>query len=76
MAIVYVTPWALIAWGIILSIIVGLALHVFETPVSRALTLGLLQALYVMMGASSGRLSLSVGVLAAVFFFSCSAVAA
>ena len=64
-----VAPWALLPWGIILAIIVGLALHVFERPLTRALTLGLLQSLYVLMGGASGRLSPGLGLLAGMFFF-------
>jgi 4-hydroxybenzoate polyprenyltransferase len=64
-----VAPWALLPWGIILAIIVGLALHLFERPLTRALTLGLLQGLYALMGGVSGRLSLGLGLLAGMFFF-------
>jgi 4-hydroxybenzoate polyprenyltransferase len=52
-----ITPWALLPWGVILTVIVGLALHLFETPLARALTLGLLQGLYVLMGGMAGNLS-------------------
>jgi 4-hydroxybenzoate polyprenyltransferase len=62
-------PWALLPWGVILAVIAGLALHLFETPLARALTLGLLQALYAVMGGAAGRLSLGVGLLAGMFFF-------
>ncbi len=64
-----VAPWALLPWGIILAVIVGLALHLFETPLARALTLGLLQALYAFMGGVAGRLSPGLGLLAGMFFF-------
>jgi len=64
-----VAPWALLPWGIILAVIVGLALHLFETPLARALTLGLLQALYTLMGGTAGRLSPGLGLLAGMFFF-------
>ena len=64
-----IAPWALLPWGIILAVIVGLALHLFETPLARALTLGLLQALYALMGAAAGRLSPGLGLLAGMFFF-------
>jgi 4-hydroxybenzoate polyprenyltransferase len=64
-----VAPWALLPWSGILAVIVGLALHVFETPLARALTLGGLQALYALMGAAAGRLSPGVGLLAGMFFF-------
>ena len=64
-----VAPWALLPWGIILAIIVGLALHVFERPITRALTLGLLQGLYAIMGGVTGRLSPGLWLLAGMFFF-------
>jgi 4-hydroxybenzoate polyprenyltransferase len=64
-----VAPISLLLWGLILAVILGLALHVFETPLARALTLGLLQALYVLMGGLVGHLSLGLGLLAATFFF-------
>ena len=64
-----VAPWALLPWGITLAVIVGLALHLFETPLARALTLGLLQSLYVFMGSAAGHLSLGLGRLAGMFFF-------
>jgi len=64
-----VVPRALLAWGIVLAVIVGLALHLFETPLARALTLGLLQALYVLMGGAAGSLSPGLVLLAGMFFF-------
>jgi 4-hydroxybenzoate polyprenyltransferase len=60
---------ALIPVTIILVVIIGLALHLFERPLARAITLGLLQALYVYMGASTGSFTLAVLLLAGVFFF-------
>ena len=62
-------PWALLPWGIILLVIIGLALHLFEHPVARALTLGLLQGLYMLMGGVAGSLSPGVLILAGMFFF-------
>lgn len=50
-----VAPWALLPWGIVLAIIVGLALHLFERPLTRALTPGLLQGLYVLIGSAKQR---------------------
>ncbi len=64
-----ITPWALLPWAIILAIIAGLTWYLFEMPLSRALTLGLLQALYVLMGATAGRLSPGLMLLAGMFFF-------
>ena len=64
-----IAPWALLPWSITLSIIIGLALHLFENPIARALTLGLLQALYVFIGGAAGNLSLGLGLLAGFFFF-------
>jgi 4-hydroxybenzoate polyprenyltransferase len=66
---ILVNPWTLLPWGITLAIIVGLALHLFEAAFARALTLGLLQALYMLMGGVAGRLSLGLGLLAGMFFF-------
>ena len=66
---ILVAPWALIPWGITLAIIIGLALHVFESPIARALTLGLLQALYALLGGATGHLSPGLGLLAGFFFF-------
>jgi 4-hydroxybenzoate polyprenyltransferase len=60
---------ALLPWSVILAIIVGLALHLFERPLVRALTLGLLQGLYAIMGGVSGHLSLGSWLLAGMFFF-------
>ena len=68
--VLLVAPWALLPWAITLAVIIGLALHLFETPLARALTLGLLQALYVFIGcAAGGRLSPGLGILAGMFFF-------
>lgn len=64
-----IAPWALLPWSIVLAIIIGLALHLFESPLARALTLGLLQGLYVIMGGAAGYLSLGLGLLAGMFFF-------
>ncbi len=64
-----IAPRALLPWGIIVAVIIGLALHIFETPIARALTLGLLQALYLLMGGVVGNLSPGLGLLAGMFFF-------
>ena len=64
-----VAPWALLPWAIILAVIIGLALHIFETPLARAFTLGLLQALYAIMGGAAGYLSPGLYLLAGMFFF-------
>ena len=64
-----VSGWSLIPWAITLVVITGLALHLWETPLGLALTLGLLQGLYVLIGAAAGRLSWGMGLLALVFFF-------
>ncbi len=66
---ILIALWALIPWGITLATIIGLALHIFEHPLARALTLGLLQALYALMGASAGYLSPGLGLIAGTFFF-------
>jgi 4-hydroxybenzoate polyprenyltransferase len=64
-----VTPWGLLPWIGVMVVVMGLALHIFETPLARALTLGLLQALYLLMGASAGQLSAGLGFMAGTFFF-------
>jgi 4-hydroxybenzoate polyprenyltransferase len=64
-----IAPWALLSWAITLAVIIGLARHFFETPLSRALTLGLLQAMYVFIGGAAGHLSPGLGLLAGMFFF-------
>lgn len=66
---ILLAPWSLIPWGITLVIIIGLALHVFEAPLARAFTLGLLQALYVLLGGAAGELSPGLGLIAGFFFF-------
>jgi 4-hydroxybenzoate polyprenyltransferase len=64
-----IAPWALLPWGVILVVIIGLALHILERPLTRALTLGLLQGSYAIMGGVTGRLSLGLWLLAGMFFF-------
>ena len=66
---IIIAPWALLPWGIILAVIISLARHLFESPVTRALTLGLLQGLYYLMGSLSGKLSPGTVLLAIMFFF-------
>ncbi len=66
---ILVASWALLPWSIILAVIVGLARHLFEAPLARALTLGLLQALYALLGGAAGSLSPGLGLLAGMFFF-------
>jgi 4-hydroxybenzoate polyprenyltransferase len=61
-------PRALLPWSIILAVIVGLALHLLERPLTRAFSLGLLQGLYAIMGGVSGRLSPGLWLLAGMFF--------
>lgn len=66
---VVIAPLALAVWLVIVAVIVGLALHLFETPLARAFTLGLLQALYALMGGMAGQLTLGLVLLAGLFFF-------
>ncbi|MEW5816368.1 MAG: UbiA family prenyltransferase [Spirochaetota bacterium] len=68
-AVVLTVPRALPFWFLILGVITGLALHLFETPLLRALTLGLLQALYILMGGSAGHFSPGLFIASAMFFF-------
>jgi 4-hydroxybenzoate polyprenyltransferase len=67
--LVVIAPLACPLWLVILAVIVGLAAHRFETPMARAFTLGLLQALYVLMGSMAGHLSAGLWLLAGLFFF-------
>lgn len=67
--ILVVSPQSLFLWVLILGIIIGLAVHLFETPLGRCLTLGLLQALYLLMGAMAGNLGLGLWLLAGMLFF-------
>ncbi|MFC1875373.1 UbiA family prenyltransferase [Chloroflexota bacterium] len=64
-----VSPWSLLPWAITLAVIIGLARHLFEGPITRALTLGLLQALYVFIGAIAGSISPGLCLIAGFFFF-------
>jgi 4-hydroxybenzoate polyprenyltransferase len=64
-----IAPRALILWGIILSVIIGLALHLLEHPLTRALSLGLLQALYMLMGGIVGTLNPGIIIIAVMLFF-------
>jgi 4-hydroxybenzoate polyprenyltransferase len=66
---VVIAPLASALWFVIVGVIVGLAAHRFETPLARAFTLGLLQALYVLLGSMAGRLNAGLWLLAGVFFF-------
>jgi 4-hydroxybenzoate polyprenyltransferase len=63
------SPYGLIPWSIIVIIIIGLAFHWFEIPIARGLTLGGLQMLYFFMGATTGKITRGVILLAIMFFF-------
>jgi 4-hydroxybenzoate polyprenyltransferase len=65
-----ISPPSIIPWLMIVLVFLGLAVRWFETPLSRAFTLGLLQALYILMGALAGSLSLGLMLISAMFFFS------
>jgi len=67
-------PAGLLPAGAVAAIVAGLALHVFEGPLARALTLGALQALYLLLGAVLGggfvqACGPAVLLLAGMFFF-------
>ncbi|MBN1308948.1 MAG: UbiA prenyltransferase family protein [Chitinispirillaceae bacterium] len=65
----WISPPSLIPWAVIAAVILGLAFQCFETAIMRCVTLGLLQALYLVMGAMAGSPTRSVCLLAAMFFF-------
>ncbi len=66
---ILITPMALIPWAVTLAIIIGLALHFFEDALTRALTLGLLQACYVVIGGAAGYMNAGLWFIAGFFFF-------
>ena len=65
----WLSPPSLVPWAVIAAVIGALALHWFDTPLGRALTLGGLQGLYVLMGGAAGTLTPAVWLLAGLFFF-------
>jgi 4-hydroxybenzoate polyprenyltransferase len=65
----WLARWSLLPWGLIVAVIAGLASHRLETPLRRALSLGLLQGLYFLMGGAAGTPSPATWLLAGVFFF-------
>ena len=64
----WLSPLSLVPWAAIVAVIGALALHWFETPLGRALTLGGLQGLYVLTGGGAGTLTSAVWLLAGLFF--------
>jgi 4-hydroxybenzoate polyprenyltransferase len=64
-----ISPRLLPVWGLIFIVLLGLALHLFETPLMRAFTLGILQALYYIMGGLAGTLTPGIGIISCMFFF-------
>jgi len=67
--VILVSPSSILPWLFIVLVIIGLAVHWFETPLLRAFTLGILQALYILMGALAGQLSTGLILLSLMFFF-------
>jgi len=65
----YINWWIFIPWTLIVLVLIGLALHWFETPLSRSFTLGLLQTLYFFMGITVGKINLGLILIALMFFF-------
>ena len=61
-------PWGVVPWLAIVGIVAALARHLLDAPWARALSLGLLQGLYVLLGAMAGRLNVAVWLIAAMFF--------
>jgi 4-hydroxybenzoate polyprenyltransferase len=68
-AALMISPKLLILWSLIFLVLLGLAAHWFETPWTRAFTLGILQALYFIMGGMAGELTSGTWILAGMFFF-------
>ncbi len=64
-----VNPWTFLPWTVILAVIIALALHLLETPLARAFSLGMLQALYLLMGGAAGHINTATWLIAAMFFF-------
>jgi len=63
-----VSPRSLVPGALVLLVVAGLALRWFDRPLARALTLGLLQALYVALGSLAGSPGILAVLLAALFF--------
>lgn len=70
--VILLAPWGLLPWSGVALVVAGLAIGVFDTPLLRAATLGLLQALYLLLGATAGSLSPGLWMLAGVLLFAMS----
>jgi 4-hydroxybenzoate polyprenyltransferase len=67
--VIIIAPRVLIPWSVTLAVIIGMMLHCFERPLARSFTLGILQALHIIIGGATGRLSPGLWLLAGMFFF-------
>jgi len=70
--VILLAPWGLLPWFGVVSVVAGLAIGLLDTPLLRAATLGLLQALYLLLGATAGSLSPGLWLLAGVLLFAMS----
>ena len=67
---VFTNVYALIPIGALILVILGLGLGILDTPILRAISLGILQGLYVLIGALvANKLVLGAGLLALFLFF-------
>jgi geranylgeranylglycerol-phosphate geranylgeranyltransferase len=67
---VFVNPWTLIPMACVIIVIVGLGVRLLDRPILRSISLGLLQGLYVMIGAiAAERYEAGVWFIALFLFF-------
>ncbi|MFH1085867.1 MAG: UbiA family prenyltransferase [Chloroflexota bacterium] len=62
-------PWAVVPWLASLAIVAAMARRLLEASLLRALALGLLLALYVILGGLAGQMSAAVWLLSGAYLF-------
>ncbi|UCG43579.1 MAG: UbiA family prenyltransferase [candidate division WOR-3 bacterium] len=67
--VILLAPWGLLPWTGVVIVVAGLAVGIFDKPLLRAATLGLLQALYLLLGGTAGSLNPGFWILAGVLLF-------
>jgi 4-hydroxybenzoate polyprenyltransferase len=67
--VILLAPWGLVPWSGVVIVVAGLALGVFDRPLLRAATLGLLQGLYLLLGGTAGSLNPGIWMLSGVLLF-------